>query len=164
MTRNIVASLPLASCCFTSHSRQQLFHAAVAHGNLSLRQLAFATGPVETAVNNRRAKEPLCYYEPPARGGSPTDSRADSPRQNDGGRRIAGGLHEERKDECKGDPSPASLHKYYVEDIVLPGKIARRDARVLMVRLRHVVIRRGSYVGRDDGEDGAEEEDGGEDG
>lgn len=163
MTRNIMASLPLASCCFASHSRQQLFHAALAHDNLSLRQLAFAAGPAETAVNNGRAKEPLCDKEPPARDGYPADSCADPSRLNDGGRRIAGGLHEERKDECKGDPSPASLHKDHVEDVVLSGKVVGRDARVLMVGLRHVVIRRGSNVGRNEGEDGAEDEDGGED-
>lgn len=164
MARDIVASLPLASCCFASYGRQQLFHVALAHDNLSLRQLAFAAGPAETAVDNGRAKEPLCDKEPPARGGYPADACADPPHQNNSGRRIAGGLHKERKDECKGGPSPAALHKHHVEDIVLSGKVARREARVLVVRLRHVVVRRGSNVGRNEGEDCAEDEDGGEDG
>lgn len=164
MARNIMASLPLASCCLASHGCQQLFHVALSYANFSLRQLAFAAGPAETAVDNGRSKEPLCDKEPPARGGYPTDACADPPHQNDGGRRVADGLHKERKDECKGGPSPASLHKDHVEDIVLPGKVARGEARVLVVGLRRVVVRRGSNVGRDEGEDCAEDEDEGEDG
>lgn len=164
MTRDIVASLPLASCCFASHGCQQLLHVALAHDNFSLRQLAFAAGPAEATVDDGGAEEPLCDEKPPARGGCPADACADPPHQNDGGRRIAGWLHKEGKDECKGGPSPPSLHEDHVENIVFSGKVAGREARILVVGLRHVVVRRGSNVGRNKGEDCAKDEDGGEDG
>lgn len=164
VSRDVVAALPLPPSRLTGHGRQHLLDRTSSfHANLSLRQLAFAAGPPKTAIDNRRAKEPLRDKEPPSRNRQPPDPGADPPRQDDRGRRLAGGLHEQGEDKGKGDPSPAALDEDDVEDVVLAGKVARDDAGVLVVRLRDVVVCGGADVGRDDGEDCAEDEDCGED-
>ena len=67
-------------------------------------------------------------------------------------------MAEEEDEESGSDPSPTSLDKQNVEDIGLARKVARRNARLLEMRLRDRIVRCGARLGRDDGEDSAEDQ------
>jgi len=72
-------------------------------------------------------------------------------------------VRQRKEEEGQARPAPALLDKVYVEDVGLARKVGRRGG-VLDVGLGEGVVRRGARLGGDGREEGAEDEDRGEEG
>lgn len=118
------------------------------------RDHALAPREPEPAVDERRPEAPLRDEDPPPRDERPARGRP-------GGHPAAPerGVRGDERDERDRDPQPPALDEEDVEQVVLPREVRRRV--LLDVRLPRDVVGRPAGLGGQDGEQRAEDQDGG---
>jgi len=153
VARYVMTSLPFSTSSFTGHCRDLVTNSIRTEFDLPSSELAAATCPSETTVNQSRPKAPLRNEEPHCCYSNPSQTRANTS-SCVGGARMA----EDKDKECNSDPCPASLDKENVENIGLAREVARRNARILEVRLRDRIVRCCARLRREYREDSSEDQ------
>lgn len=141
MARYVMSSLPFSTGSFAGYCCDLITNSIRAKFDLSPSELAAATCPSETTVNQSRSKAPLRDEEPHRCYSNPSQTGANTSPGVSGAR-----MAEDEDKECNSDPSPASLDKENVENIGLAREIARRNAGILEMRLRDRIVRCGTCL------------------
>lgn len=159
VARDVMPAAPLSTGSLARDSRKRLLGAGLARDDAQLGQVALAARPPESAINHGRAKAPLRDEDPPDSDACPAQQSLHLEARRRG---REAGVRERKGKQRERVPAPAALDKDDVEQVRLARKVARLGARLVRVRLRHGVVGRRARGGRDEGEDGAEDEEHGE--